>query len=69
MNFSFSALMASLVFGIFGIYLWKLGKKRGHGAIKLIALTLMVYPYFIENEWALWVIGIVLTFVGYRIAI
>jgi hypothetical protein len=69
MNFSFSALMASLIFGIFGYYLWRLGKKRGHGGVKLIAIALMVYPYFIENDWALWIIGFALTFFGYRIVL
>ena len=61
--------MASLVFGIFGVYLFKLGRKRSHGLLVIIAVALMVYPYFIENDWAVWIVGTVLTFVGYRIAL
>jgi hypothetical protein len=69
MNFSFSALMASLIFGIFGIYLFRLGKKRSHGLLVAIAVALMGYPYFVENEWAIWGIGIALTVLGYRLAL
>jgi hypothetical protein len=69
MNFSFSSLMASLIFGIFGMYLFKLGKKRGHGMIVIVSVALMAYPYFVENEFLIWGIGAVLTFIGYKMAL
>ena len=61
--------MASLIFGIFGIYMFRLGKKRSHGLLIGVAVALMVYPYFIENEWAIWGVGIGLTFFGYKLAL
>ena len=69
LNFSFSALMASLIFGIFGMYLFKLAKKRSHGLLIAVAIALMVYPYFVTNVFLTWAIGIVLTIVGYKIAL
>jgi hypothetical protein len=69
LNFSFSALLASFIFGIFGIYLFRLGKKRSHGLLIAVAVALMIYPYFIESELLIWLTGAVLTFVGYRLAL
>jgi hypothetical protein len=69
MNFSFSSLMASLIFGIFGMYLFKLGKKRGHKLIVIISVALMAYPYFVDSEFLIWAIGVVLTVVGYKMAL
>ena len=67
MNFSLSALAASFVFGIFGIYLFRHGKKHAHGPVIGIGLALMIYPYFIENTFLLWAIGIALLGVAYRL--
>ena len=61
--------MASLIFGIFGISLFRLGKKRGQGILVGIGVALMVYPYFIGNEILLWGIGALLTVVGYKLAL
>ena len=61
--------MASLIFGIFGIYLFRLGKKRSHGLLIGISIALMIYPYFIDSEWLVWAVGIALTIVGYKIAL
>jgi dolichol kinase len=69
LNFSFSALMASLIFGIFGMYLFKLARKRSHGLLIGISVALMVYPYFVTNVFLTWAIGIVLTVVGYKMAL
>ena len=66
MNFRFSAILAGLVFGVFGIYLFRFGKKHAHASAMGIGLALMIYPYFIENEYLLWGLGAVLTYLGYR---
>ncbi len=67
MNFSLSALAASFVFGIFGIYIFNHGRKHAHGPVIGVGLALMIYPYFIENEILLWGIGIVLLGFAYRL--
>lgn len=57
LDFSFSSLMAGFVFGVFGFYLIKEGRKQSHVWFILIGLFLMVYPYFISNTLLLWLIG------------
>lgn len=66
MNFSMSALAASFVYGVFGIYLFKHGRKKAHAPLVVIGVALMVYPYFIENEFLLWGVGAVLLAVAYK---
>ena len=67
MNFSFSGLMAGFVFGTLGFYLLRHGKKQAHTPFIVIGLALMIYPYFIENEFLLWGVGGALLFSAYRL--
>ncbi len=66
MNFSLSSLAASFVFGVFGLYFFRHGKKQGHIPSLLVGLILMIYPYFIENAILLWGIGFGLLFLEYQ---
>lgn len=66
MNFSLSSLIAGLLFGILGVFFFKEGKREGNVLRILIGLTLMIYPYFIENDYILWSLGVGLTFLAYR---
>jgi hypothetical protein len=65
MDFSVSNLFAGLVFGAFGISIFRLGKKRAHPAAIVTGLALMIFPYFIENTILMWVIGSALLFFGW----
>lgn len=67
LNFSLSSLAASFIFGTFGIYLFRHGKKRAHGPVLAIGIALMIYPYFIENLFLLWAIGVGLLALAYRL--
>lgn len=67
MDFSVSSLFAGFVFGVCGLYLLRWGQKKGNIAHILLGLVLMVYPYFVSNDYLLWGIGFVLLFVAYRI--
>ena len=67
MHFSLSSLAASFIFGVFGIYLFRHGKKKAHAPALLIGIALMIYPYFIENVFLLWGIGIVLLALAYKL--
>jgi multisubunit Na+/H+ antiporter MnhE subunit len=58
LDFSFGSLMAGFVFGVFGFYLLKEGRRQGHFWWLGLGLFLMIYPYFITNTWLLWLIGI-----------
>ena len=65
MDFSMSSILGGLVFGVFGIYLLRLGKREGKLRPMIIGLTLMVFPYFVGNPWILWSLGAGLTVYGY----
>lgn len=60
MNLSASALAAGLIFGACGLYFLRDGKSSGNVRTMLAGLTLLIYPYFIENTLALWATGVVL---------
>ena len=65
-NFSTAGIVAGLVFGVFGMYLLKLGRKEGNIPHLMIGLALLVYPFYFQNNYALWGIGIGLLFMAYR---
>jgi hypothetical protein len=59
-GFSWSALAAGFFFGVWGVFLIKRAKSESHLPSLFIGLALMIYPYFVENNYLLWGIGIVL---------
>ena len=60
MNFSISSLIAGLVFGLIGWWLFSQGRKRTNNYFVVIGLLLMVYPYFTKGPLADWGVGSVL---------
>ncbi|MGK5089584.1 hypothetical protein WDW86_18690 [Bdellovibrionota bacterium FG-2] len=68
MEFDFSTLAAGFVFGVFGFYLIKHGKKAAHIPSVTIGLTLLAYPYFITNPYLVWGLGFGLLYLAYRLA-
>jgi hypothetical protein len=66
MNFSVNNLMAGLIFGSLGLYFLRLGKREGNLRLLSIALALILYSYFVENPYMIWVAGIGLTVLAYR---
>lgn len=65
LNFSVSSLAAGFIFGVFGMFLLRRGKSDAHFPHALLGLSLIVYPYFIENDYLLWIVGIALLFVAW----
>lgn len=61
LNFSISNILTGLFFGVIGIAAWVYGKKQSQMKPMIIGGLLMVYPYFISETIALWVVGVVLT--------
>jgi hypothetical protein len=51
-------LLGLLLFGIAGIVLWVLGRRRRKPAVKWIGLALMLYPYVIWGTIPLYVVGV-----------
>ena len=66
-NFSVSSLMAGLVFGVVGYWMWKRARKREHYPTMGIAAALMIYPYFTNSPFADWAVGIALCILAYQI--
>jgi hypothetical protein len=67
LDFSPSSLAAGFIFGTFGFYFIKRGKACSDLVWVGIGVVLMIYPYFIENPFLLWGIGIALLGLGYRL--
>jgi hypothetical protein len=65
LDFSMSSLIAGLVFGVIGIYVFKHGRKSADKRFVFVGLALMIYPYFTKGVLADWGIGIALCALGY----
>ena len=57
---STATLFAGLLFGAAGMGAFVYGKKQRQATPFLIGVALMVYPYFVEDVWLLYGIGVVL---------
>lgn len=66
MSFSLSAILAGLLFGTFGIYYFKKGKNEADLPLMFIGSALFFYPYFIENDYLLWGMGMGLIVLAYQ---
>ncbi|SMC24112.1 hypothetical protein SAMN02745857_01753 [Andreprevotia lacus DSM 23236] len=55
-----AALLAMLVFSVVGFVAFRYGKKQMLWQPMVIGILLMVYPYFVEQTWLLYLIGIAL---------
>lgn len=67
MNFSIGYLMAGFIFGILGIYIFRQGKREANFKRITLGIALMVYPYFVDNEWLVWGIGLTLAISNYTV--
>ena len=65
MNLSPGNLVAGVVFGIFGLYIYRQSRRDVNLKRTILAVTLFIYPFFIEKEWVTWIIGTVLVIVNY----
>ena len=57
-NFTLSGIVGGLLFGIWGMYLVKKAKRDAHWPSLYIGIVLMVYPYFVTNDYLLWGVGV-----------
>jgi hypothetical protein len=65
LDFSFSALMSGLLFGLLGFYIFRHGTKDINYAWIFIGIALMSYTIFVSGPVADWGIGIGLCGVAY----
>ena len=62
MDLTVSSVMAGLMFGLIGIWLFREGKKRVNFYLIFIGIVIMVFPYFVDGDWLPWAVGIMLCF-------
>ncbi len=67
LNFNFSALIAGLIFSTIGIFIYKSGRKNAHIPDVIIGITLIIYTYFLDNDYLIWGIGVLLIFISKRL--
>jgi hypothetical protein len=60
LDISMSQIMAGLIFGAIGLWMFRRGKHNANMKVLAIGLALMVYPYFTHGPWQDWGIGIAL---------
>lgn len=56
----FSILFAGLLFGTVGLAAFVYGKKNASWRPMVVGVALMVYPYFVEQTWLLYGLGVAL---------
>jgi hypothetical protein len=60
-----SSLIAGFIFGVFGLAVFRHGKKNVNYNLLAIGAGMMIYPYFVENPWLNWGIGFALSYGAY----
>lgn len=65
MNFSLGSLLAGLVFSVFGLFIFRQGKREANFRRLVIGIVLLTYSLFISNAWANWGIGTALLGINY----
>ena len=61
-----SSIMAGFVFGVWGMFLIRQGRKEGnfwHGGL---GCAMLVYPFFVTGPWLTWGIGCGLLYLAYQ---
>ncbi len=65
MSFDVSSIIASIIFGIIGLWVFRHAKKTANLKNILVGIALMAYPYFVRGAVKNWGIGILLCAVAY----
>jgi len=53
-----TSLMLSVLFGCAGMGFWIYGKREQRLMPLLVGVVLMVFPYFMPNNWSLCLVGV-----------
>ncbi len=68
-DLSISYIIAGIFFGMIGLIIFKEGKKRSSTELFFLGVALMVYPYFITDDIWVWVVGVLLTAVSFKLLV
>jgi multisubunit Na+/H+ antiporter MnhE subunit len=64
-HFSISQIIASLIFSVIGIYVFRHGKKTTNYPLIFTAIAMMAYPLFTKGWLQDWGVGLVLCGIAY----
>lgn len=64
-NLSPAYLIGGFIFGVFGFYLFRAGRRAVNLRVVYIGVFLMVYPLFVSSTLWVWMIGAGATAAGY----
>ena len=64
-HFTWSQIIASLVFTVVGVYVFKLGKKTLNYPLIFTAAAMLIYPVFTHSVLQDWGIGLALCGLAY----
>ena len=65
-DFSLSTLLSGFIFGVFGLYVFRQGRKKENSKLVFLGLAMMLYTYFTKGPLQDWGIGIVLVAAAYH---
>jgi len=60
LSFSIASLIAGLVFGTIGFWVWRQAKIRENKSLRIVGLVLMLYSYVTPGPLSDWTFGILL---------
>jgi hypothetical protein len=64
-DFSMSNILAGLIFGVIGLWIFRRGRKEANNKIVVIGMLLMVYPMFTNGPVQDWGVGVGLCWLFY----
>lgn len=64
-QFSVATFLAAFVFGVFGWFILKHGRREANGKRMFLGLLLMTYGLLVPNAYANWAIGAALLAINY----
>ncbi len=67
MDFTLSNILSGLIFGGVGLWLFREAKRFSNLYLMVIALALMIYPYFSNSVWMDWGGGLALCWLAFEI--
>lgn len=66
-DFSANVIIASVIFGLIGMVIFKAARKENNAELYFISIGLMVYPYFVTNDILVWVVGVGLVVAAFAV--
>ena len=64
-DISISGIIAGLLFGVIGMWMFREGKRNSNLKIVVISVLLMIYPYFTSGPKQDWGVGLMLCGLAY----